>query len=237
MAYALINSVAAGSSGGGTFTSGSISTSGSTLLVAMVSSYHPATEPTLSDSSSNTWTALGTSTGNDIRLKLFYVNSATPTTSGTHTVTVTGAGAFASVVFAGFSGSAATPGDQFGSRNTGSSTTADCAAAAITPSENGCLLIGGIGFISATTGLTIDNSLTVQHFLQYSDTNYLGIGFAWKEQATAAAINPAFSWTTNALTASLIGSFKPGAGGGGGRIWKLAGYGGGLVGSPAGLAG
>lgn len=236
MAYVKLASLSAASSGGNTFTSGTMSTTGASLLVAVVASYNGASEPTLSDSGSNTWTPLTLTGQGSTQVRMSYVNSSSPTTSGSHSVTVTGTGSYASVAFVAFSGSASSPIDQFNHTESGSATAAPTGS--ITPSVNGTALIAAIGFDAATSGLSIDNGFTLLEFIAFSGGNNNGVGLAWKEQATAAAINPQFSWVTSNVSATQIASFLPGGGGGGGtRPVKMAGPWGGYAGASGGFAG
>jgi hypothetical protein len=64
MAFALIDSVSVGSTGGGTVTSAAIDTTGADLLVLALSWYDAEAAPTISDSETNTWTALTARDGN-----------------------------------------------------------------------------------------------------------------------------------------------------------------------------
>lgn len=214
MSWTLLTSLDAGSSGGGTFTSATIDTTGATLLLAVVASYQDATEPTLSDSATNTWasqTAQSTTGVTPGRLRIHWVDSATPTTSASHSVTLTGAGAFAAVAFAAFSGSAANPDDQFA---TGSTTgTVVSPAAAITPSQNGSLVIAALTHSSATSpSVSIDSSLSIFESRNFSSGNHYGIWVAWLEQVTAASIDPSWTLGASRTVAAQVMSFLPAPG-------------------------
>ena len=85
-AVALLNQTAQASANTTSVTTTAISTTGATLIVVCLTSYEIQTEPTVSDSQTNTWTALTQSvrTG-QFRTKLHYVLN--PSTSGSHTFT------------------------------------------------------------------------------------------------------------------------------------------------------
>jgi hypothetical protein len=154
-----------------------------------------ANNGTVTDSNSNTWTALtqyGIS-GQGAGMRLFYCDN--PIVSSTQTFTFSAATTgYPAVAVAAWSGVAASPFDAQngstavsgpGTRQTGS----------ITPSANGALLISAIGQ-SSTSADTIDSSFTViehQNYLGGGGLAGFGISLAYLIQGTAAPVNPA--WT------------------------------------------
>jgi hypothetical protein len=212
MAWSLIADVDAGSSGGGTFTSGAINTTGATLLIAVVTSFASATAPTLTDSAGNTWVSQTAQSSGGLtpgRLQIFWVDNNTPNTSASHTVTLTGAGAFSAVEFAAFSGSGSNPDDQFSTVSTGIAT-ASPSANPITPTLNDSLIIAAFTHSSATTpSVSIDSGMTIVASRAFSSGNHFACYVAWLEQITAASIDPTWTLGTAQTCAVQVMSFKP----------------------------
>jgi hypothetical protein len=212
MAWSLIADIDAGSSGGGTFTSGAINTTGATLLIAVVTSFASATAPTLSDSAGNTWASQTAQSSGGLtpgRLQIFWVDNNTPNTSASHTVTLTGAGAFAAVEFAAFSGSGSNPDDQFSTQSTGTSTPTP-SASAITPTLNDSLIIAALTHSSATSpSVSIDSGMTIIASRAFSSGNHFACYVAWLEQLTVASIDPTWTLGTAQTCAVQVMSFKP----------------------------
>lgn len=77
-------------------TTGTINTTGANLLVACVSYYANATDPTIADSKGNSWTLAKAQEGaQSSHIRLFY---SVPTAVGSaHTFTVTGNGSMSSI--------------------------------------------------------------------------------------------------------------------------------------------
>lgn len=198
---------------GNTATTSAISTTGASLIVVNVSSYTPGGSFTLSDSASNTWTALtayGPNGGStQATTQLFY--AASPTTSGTHTFTASGTGVYPVVGVVAVSGTHASPytSQESGDHNNGIGTS--LAPGSLTPSEGNCLVVTGAAGLDHTAP-TADGGFTSD-----SGDNVAGMsgGIAWLVQTSAAASNPSWSWSGGAAMAASQAVFKSAAGGGG----------------------
>ena len=207
MAYALINHVEAGLGANGG-TTGSIDTTGASFLVLNVSYYDPGTAPTISDSKSNTWSALTlqSSTGSS---RLYYC--ASPSVGTGHTFSANGTGSYPSLQVLAFSGSHGTPFDQQNGATSAGATS--LATGSITPSEDNELVIAGLVHGDNTAGaVSIDGGFTA-YKNAFSSGNNMGGGIAYLIQTTATAANPSWSVTTSTQLAATIASFKAAAGG------------------------
>ena len=203
---ALISSVSAGSAAGNTITTGSIDTTGANFLV-LTMGYLAGTAPTISDSKGNTWSALTASSNTSSATRIFYV--ANPTVGTGHTFTATVTGGYPAIAAMAFSGvKTSSPFDA--ENGAGSSGGTSIATGSITPSENGELLVTGLGTIGTSGGEAIDNSFTIQESVTFVGGQHSGLFVAWKVQSTAAAINPTWSWTTFGNITTRIASFKAG---------------------------
>lgn len=213
-AWTLIAHVSAGAtSGGGTFTTSNIDTTGANLLIAEIADDEGSTASTLADSKSNTWTALTTrvsGSGSGVRVRLFYSQGGTFGSGHNFTASA----GFAGLAVFAFSGSGSSPFDVENGVG-GVTTVSTLATGSVTPTANGELVIAALGFNStgsAMTGFSVDNSLTIAESLSDVGFGHSGVQLAWKEQTTAAAINPVFSWTNaTAARVGAIGVFKSSA--------------------------
>ena len=198
-----------------TGTSGAIDTTGANLLVLSISE-DSASSATISDSKSNTWTALATSTSTNVKSTIYYV--ASPTVGSGHTFTSTGLVQASLAIASAWSGANSTPFDQENGQvsNVGGTS---LQTGSVTPSENDELLIAMVGCNAEPLGGTfsVDLSFTiVQENIFVAGTNYAGAQ-AYQIQTTATAINPTFSWTGSSNNKSArIATFKIASGGGGG---------------------
>jgi hypothetical protein len=193
MAFSLVASVTAGPSSGGGATA-AINTTGATLLVISASWYgngNPAVS--FSDSKGNTYTLAtlqASGTANNMRQQFAYCLS--PIVGTSHTFTVSGGSAFPAIIAYAFSGMAA-----FQIQSGAGGNVASLATGSVTPSSNGALVLTGIvwnnsvlpGSIAvAPSGFAITTKEGV------ASTCFPGAA-AYVVQATAAAINPTWSWT------------------------------------------
>jgi len=208
MAVALVSNVGATGTAD-TVTTGAIDTTGANFLVISVAVDSGAT-PTISDSKSNTWTAL-TSSALTVKTIIYYV--ANPTVGTSHTFSNTASQNYCSIRAAAFSGVATTtPADQQnGATGTGAST---LATGSITPSENNELVIAALGFNSDGGTISIGSSLTITNSNAFGSGNNYGGSMAYIIQTTAEAVNP--TWTRGTGTGAMaarIASFKAAASG------------------------
>lgn len=193
---------------GGTFsgaTSDAIDTTGANLIVLHVSS---ADANTVTDSKSNTWTALTSKTSGSGNIgRLYYC--VNPTVGSGHTFSVTSIVPTISVL--AFSGvKTSSPFDV----ENGSScdSTGSCATGSITPSEDNELVVTGMSMGGAEfTDYVADSGFTNLTYVPVVGGAHFGGGFAYKIQTTAVAVNPTWSGTSPAWFAVTIASFKAAA--------------------------
>jgi hypothetical protein len=221
MAFALIDSVSVGSTGGGTVTSAAIDTTGADLLVLALSWYDAEAAPTISDSETNTWTALTARDGNHsgAAVQFYYVEA--PAVDGSHTFSANGAGHFGSIAVLALSGAAAS--SAFDVQN--GATTASAATlqpGSVTPGEDNELVVCALGSSQALTE-TIGDSFTKEEDVEYAGSNHMGVALSYKIQTSAGAENPTWTFGATAQGAAAIATFKS-DGGGGGSIIPQASY-------------
>lgn len=183
-------------------TTSAVDTTGANLIVVAIGSYVPNGAAAITDSKSNTWTALTARASTNARVRLYYTVPSSVGSGHTFTSTATGAFPFCSVVV--MSGAHASPFDQESGGNAASGTSSQ--PGSITPSENNCVLITGLNFYTGNTA-TINSSFTRQA-TNYGVSNNLAGGIAYKIQTTAGAENPTWSWTGSAENATAMASFK-----------------------------
>lgn len=195
----------AGVNGG---TTGSVDTTGATLLVAVIGYYNGiGASPVPTDSKSNTWVQIGTTqAGSNTSLKMFYVASPTVGTGHTFSSTSSGSNGYSSAEFAAWSGSAASPLDQ----------TAQAAAkqaGSVTPAEDNELLVAGICCEDLASVTAIDLGFTISDSNAYGSGNNESSALAYLVETTAAAKNPLWTAGGNAgSTATIIATFKAAGG-------------------------
>lgn len=209
MTIALISHVlfATGTSGG---TSSAIDTTGSTLLVANITSANVSGGPSFSDiatafvdSKSNTWTAIdGGSPGGIGNLIMYCV---APTVGTGHTFSCSVSGLFGGFCVAAFSNISAFDQTQNGF---GPGVTTIQADAAITPSDANSILVSGMVMADTSTP-TIDSSYTITDAFATLGGNYAGGGLAYLIQTSASSSNPTWSWGAGANASTVLVSFDP----------------------------
>jgi len=198
----IATSSVAGLNGG---TTAATSTTGATLLVLGVS-LDTAGTPTISDNRGNTWTQLTSYTSAFARVRFYY--AVNPTTSASHTVTVTATGAAVSAHLAAFSNVAtSSPFDQQNGAN--GTPVGTLQTGSITPAVDGTLLVTALAFNSAGSPISIDLSFTETGEIDFLGSNYYGSALAYLVQGSAAAINPTWTRTGSNDMAANIASFKP----------------------------
>jgi hypothetical protein len=183
--------------------SSAIDTTGASLLVAAVSWYPGGFITSLTDSEGNTWTPLTEYAAGDGAVRLYYVIN--PSTSATHTFSVSGTNCYPALAVASFIRTAAFD-DENGAasasattRNTGS----------VTPAGDNELFVTGLAFndTSLAGDATINSGFTVAE--SQSDAVGLAVGIAYKIQTTGGAENP--TWTSPAAAgrmAAAIATFE-----------------------------
>jgi hypothetical protein len=206
MPYALVASTLAVSSDSFNVTTSSITTTTASLLVVQIGDYDGAAAGTVSDSKSNTWTALTSYTDpGNMRCRLYY--AANPTVGTGHTVSYLSANSlYQALVFAAFSGAALT--SPFDVQNGASVYSGTPQPGSITPTQNNCLIVSGLALgVEATSAVTIDLSMTITNQQNFSAGVNFGVAFAYLVQGTLAAINPTWIAPDSAGIAN-IASFK-----------------------------
>ena len=191
---------------GGSATSSPVNTTGATLYVVTLSSYDNLGTATITSSPSQTWTALNyydnlyAGTGNGV---MFYVCG--PATSASQAITVTGD--YATAVFAAYSGTATS--NCFDSPNQDGNTMYNGGSTfqpgGITPSQNGALIVSGLGANSAASSVLIDSGFTTVG-------TYIGAHFssqAFVVQPFASAIDPTWTENGDGNAVPYIASFVP----------------------------
>lgn len=125
--------------GGTAPTTGSLDTTGATLLVAVVT--YTGTVTGMSDSKGNTWTGLTAYANSGVTSRIYYVNSNTPTVGTGHTFTYTASGGANVINVMAFSGTAANPFDVENGNNSASAATIQ--PGSVTPSKDDNIVITG----------------------------------------------------------------------------------------------
>jgi hypothetical protein len=209
-------SVTAGGANGPT-TTAAITTTGATMIELTVSWYTGASGyPTVSDNKGNAYTALGVIVGVGASLRKFYTVS--PTVGTGHTFTVNHTGGYAVLWARTYSGaaiqfdSAAVPSGSIGTTHPSAQT---FNSGSLTPSANGALITSALTHLPSISGLAVTGgSIALVGQENFASGQNVGSAIADFVQTTAAAINPLWSWTTNAqvaltTVAYIVGSGSP----------------------------
>jgi hypothetical protein len=212
MSFALVAHTGSAALGGPT--TGAINTTGADLIVIAVS-FDGGTTEVVSDSKSNTWTAL-TAKADAAANKTRFYYCVSPTVGSGHTFTVARSGGgnnAAAINVAAFSGvKLASPFDQQNGA-TEDSGAATLSTGSVTPSEANELVVASLGFDAART-IAVNGGFTISDQQNFSGGSNYGNALAYLIQTSIAAANPAFSWTTNTTAAAVIATFKAAAGSG-----------------------
>lgn len=190
--------IVGGTSGG---TSGSLDTTGATLLIVVAASGGAVT---VSDSKSNSWTGL-TVRGSAPQTRIFY--AANPTVGAGHIFTISGSLSAGSVL--AFSGVVqATP---FEVENGASTSAITIQPGSVTPAESGALIVTSLGAQSGfvNSALAIDSGFTRTDYQVFISGNSYGTAAAYLVQGAAAAVNPIWTGAASNTVASAIAVFKP----------------------------
>ncbi len=178
---------ASAGAGADTAVTPAINTTGASLIVITVTRYQD-TVPVLTDSQGNTWTPLTLSTGNNVKVLMYYCIS--PSTSATHTFSAASVGAsYCSLAVDAFDNT----GTYQSSVNNNHATNPTLPMGPITPLAPNALVITGLGYFdqSAARAATIDGGFT------YGGTALDGTSSctrnAYLIQTTATLANP--TWT------------------------------------------
>jgi hypothetical protein len=208
--FSLVTHVGAQSTDQSAVTTSGVDTTGATLLIASVAWVYNGTQ-TLTDSKSNTWTALNNYNASpQCQVQLFYV--VNPTVGTGHTFTVSGSTIYPAVTVTAWTGQAASPVDQQNG-NTASATT--IATGSVTPSQGNELLIATTCHNNAYAS-SIDSQFTISDDDQGANGLAYGNVMAYIVQgATPLTVNPTFSGNgLSNVWAAAIATFTAAAGGG-----------------------
>ena len=211
MAYSLVTNVKTGGVNGGT--SASVDTSGADLIVLWATWYDSVTlDVTVSDSKSNTWTALTLREVEFQRGKVWYAYA--PSVGSGHTFTVAGTNTYATLLMSAWSGAAASPFDQ---QNGTANTNSVLSTGSVTPTEDNELVLAFVGFDNNSGGaVSVNASLSIIQSQAYVAATQDGASDAYIVQTSAGAVNPQWNITTSTKLAVAIATFKAASGGGGG---------------------
>lgn len=187
-------------------TTSGINTTGATLLVAVAGAEAFGSETGVSDSRGNTWTALTRAGSGDLGARIWYC--VNPSVGSGHTFSASAS--YRAIAVTAWSGNAASP---FDVEIAGARGSSPVSAGNITPSENGALIIAAIGLGGTTSSTSVGSGFTTGPKIEgLSGTRY-GAAIGYLEQATAATVNPAWTYTggsNNGAPAAAV--FKAAAG-------------------------
>jgi len=192
-------------------TSSAIDTTGAKTIFAVVASFTGTTEPVVTDSEGNDWyygPVLDIESGP--RLRVWYCPG--PTTSATHTFTVTGTGSYPAIAVQAHS-SVLTFLDAYASNNGGvGATVTSQAAGAVTPLSDDDMVLAAWGFGTAgnpTGSFAIDNGFTAVGFAGNSSGNSFGIGHGYKYLSGGkdTALTPTASWAGATEAGGIVLAF------------------------------
>jgi len=177
----LLASISAYSSTGHDITTGSINSSGATLLIVALADRATGSH-TISDSKGNTWTALTGRTGGSLSQQTLYY-CLSPTVGSGHTFSSTcGAASYPALAVTAWNGVSGFD------KSAGASSTTQ--AGSITPAQNNSLII--FHATALTDAVSVSSGFTLHQNIVQHGNNYT-IGLSYLIQATASAINPTIS--------------------------------------------
>jgi hypothetical protein len=210
MAYALISEAIAGGTGN-VATTGAIDTTGANLIVIIVADYNAEAPSVVTDSKSNNYTALSTSTGQFSQVLIHYLYN--PTVGSGHTFTATRTGGFPAIKAYAFSGSVASPFDVGGGDGVASPGPTTVQPGPVTPSEDNELLVTGWGWSQVSDTPTIDGGFSSPTSVNNNPGVHFALSAAYLIQTTATLSDPTWTISSSAEGATRIATFKAGAGG------------------------
>jgi hypothetical protein len=190
-------------------TSAAITTTGASLLLLSAACY-TTTLPTVSDSKGNVWTPLtAQSYLTNSRGQFYYVLN--PVVGAGHTFTLTASGIYPAFQVDAFAGVGS-----YHSESGTTGTTSGLISGAVTPSQNGALIVTALAAHNEATDSVAPPGFT---FTQLTWIPGLAMQSAvgWLVQAVAASINPTWTWTGGPHNSVCIttAAFLPSAGGAG----------------------
>lgn len=200
-AFALVASTSGSGLSG--FTTSAIDTSGASLLVVMIGVN--ISTGSISDSKSNTWSALtyAQNAGGVNSGKIYYVQN--PTVGSGHTFTFGGTAPSGEVLaFSGAKTSGVFDADHATS-DISSSSVQD--SAGVTPSEDNELVIAGVT-LGGSAVSSINGGFATPVAVAFQGGDHYGSGISYLIQTTAAAANPTWTLAGSAPATAHIACFK-----------------------------
>jgi len=197
-------SVSDGGDGSTPLTSGSINTTGASLLIAYSGVYIGTSNPAFSDSKSNTWTGL-TNIADSQNSRLWYAYNAT--VGSGHTFTISGDSDLFNQAFCVIALSGALTSNPFDIQNTNSnSLQSTIAPGSITPSQDNEIIVTGFASGAQNTTPAIGSSFTLADSTIGSGHGVIGI--AYLTQMSSSAVNPTWTGEPANNNQASIASFK-----------------------------
>lgn len=208
MAFAFIADSGGQSADTNTVTSGTINSTGATVLFALVAVVAGSSAGIgVADSNSNSgWTLdFNETNGSNRQIMIFRCNSPASVGAG-HTAHTTGTtGLFPSIDFYAFSGAIATsPLDQ--TSGAAAASTTSVAPGTVTPTVANELVLTAV--VCAGTPSIGGGGSTTNGALLASNGNAVGLGTAWIIQTSATAFGPTWSATTSSNIAALTATYE-----------------------------
>lgn len=204
-AAAFVASVAT-AGGANTVTSGAIDTTGANFIQVAVSFYNGGgVAGTLTDSRSNTWTAVTTiDSGSPNFVKLAIFRCSSPSVGSGHTFTNTGTAIYTSIAVIAFSGMNTSPADQ--TNSAASTGVLSVQPGSITAGQANTVLICALAADNNSGTLSINSGFTgVVQVVGSSGTNE-GVALAYRIDTSATATNP--TWTCSVGTGAMAASIS-----------------------------
>lgn len=195
----IASTIAISGGGGSSTTTAAINTTGADLLVAFWDYDNPGVF-TISDSKGNGWTNATEYSGGSSAGRFAYSKPSSVGTGHTATATFGGSGGGATLWFAAFSFSAASPFDQVIGA-------AASSPGSLTPNQNNSLLIAALAN-STTVCSKVSQEFNLDRAVAEPASSW-GTAVGYKILAIAAAQNPAFTGQGGTFFTSMI-IFKPG---------------------------
>lgn len=204
------------------FTTASKNTTTATAIIVAAASYAPATDPGITDSQSNSYGSpiINITTGN-VQHHVWVV--ASPSTSASHTLTVSGSGNYVSICVAVLAGTAAASIVDGTPTSSGSLTSTTVQPGSITPGANNYALL--TFYSSADLYSTVDSPFSPADASIAGSGNHESIAIAHDFQTTATARNPTWTWGFNADKSSSMVSIKGATAAEGAKTLMLLGVG------------
>lgn len=185
-------------------TTPSLNTTGANFIVIAVNSYGPGGAVTVTDSKSNTWTALTQQVAGESKSRLYYCYA--PTVGTGHTFNATGGSFYGSIYVQAWAGMAASTFD-VENGNASASSASTLQPGSVTPSQANELIITALAFNDNSAGIiAVNSSFAITDTVAFSFT---GGSMAWLIVSSTSAVNPTWNTTNNCTNrAATIATFK-----------------------------